>query len=241
MQIKDVYLMKVNNQIEDFNQNGYVLVNPNKQSSIFNGIESESTFKKQWGVLEKDPYLDNANYRSRRYSEFTYTKDKITEVDSPDFLQTEEINSYNGGVVRKFSKIDTKEDSRPLKNLMDFYMDNFFSKEITHSKQCRVGVHQIRVSGEDSAGVKPAPEGVHSDGHDFVAIHVIERENVVGGESSVHAQSGLPIFKATLKQAWDGILINDKTLKHGVSDVMKINKSTSAFRDTLILDFNFEN
>ena len=61
--------MGVQNLIDTFNQNGFVLVNPRNNVDIFNDIESEFLFKEQWEFLEIDPYLNNLDYRSRRYSE----------------------------------------------------------------------------------------------------------------------------------------------------------------------------
>ena len=97
-------------------------------------------------------------------------------------------------------------------------------------------VHMVRIIGTPYAAGQPSPEGVHQDGFDFVSIHLIGRENAVGGETHVRSADGREIVTATLEQSLDSLYINDRTLYHTTSAVSPV-EGNEAHRDVLLISY----
>ena len=99
-----------------------------------------------------------------------------------------------------------------------------------------VEVHQFRmiVRKYDSSAVQPAPEGVHQDGFDKIAITSINRTNIQGGAVEVfRSKHGLPILSAILK---DGEVVNvdDRKLWHYAEGVKLINPTKEGYWDAFV-------
>ena len=54
-----------------------------------------------------------------------------------------------------------------------------------------VEAHQFRIDTTDGIG-RPTPEGAHRDGVDFVAVVLVAREGIKGGETRVFEADGKP-------------------------------------------------
>ena len=84
------------------------------------------------------------------------------------------------------------------------------------SMHWHIQVHQIRIEVTPDTIVVPVPEGLHRDGHEFLAIHLVSRFGVVGGESVVCDSTEGEIARRTLDKPLDTLLINDKAVFHDV-------------------------
>jgi hypothetical protein len=101
-----------------------------------------------------------------------------------------------------------------------------------------VGVHLIAVLPEGARQGDPAPEGVHRDGHDFLVIHLIDRANVRGAESTVYGERREVLGRGTLRDALDTQYVYDSRVLHGVSPALAADPGRPARRCILIFDFN---
>lgn len=102
----------------------------------------------------------------------------MIDLDKHDFVQTSDINRFQGDVVRQFSPIEkstlNSEGFREMCQLFAVKNDLRDGQEIE--------VHQIRITAiYDETQV--APEGVHQDGFDHIAIVGVGRNNIEGGIS----------------------------------------------------------
>ncbi|MFE2050901.1 2OG-Fe dioxygenase family protein [Streptomyces sp. NPDC059459] len=100
----------------------------------------------------------------------------------------------------------------------------------------RVGVHLVRVVARVGADGLPTPEGRHRDGHSFVGLHLMGREGVTGGVSTIHPDDGSAKVTTTLLQPLDSVFFDDNMITHEVSPVVP--EGASGVRDMLQIDFN---
>ena len=100
-----------------------------------------------------------------------------------------------------------------------------------------IGIHMIRVfTTTDKIGL-PAPEGAHQDGHDFVAQHLIKKQNIDGGYTVVFDLDEKPINAALLKDDLDTIYVGDRLVKHFATPLIPKEGWYEGHRDMLLIDF----
>ncbi|MEU9855174.1 2OG-Fe dioxygenase family protein [Streptomyces sp. NPDC047974] len=194
-------------------------------------------FIRSWADLPVDAYLpDGATFRQRRYGRFRLANDQLVPTDSAVFEQSAEVNSLFGGVERRFEPLaDTVASSDVLRRIVLAFLDNL-PGEIDRAT-AGVGVHQIRIiAGRDESSM-PAPEGIHEDGHHFVAQVLINREDVAGGESQLYDRDKQPIFRTTLLEPFESIVIDDRRVFHGVSAITPAEGAERGIRDMMLIDF----
>jgi hypothetical protein len=86
----------------------------------------------------------------------------------------------------------------------------------------RVVFHQVRTVARPGAPGAVVPEGIHQDGADYVvSALVLEREGVVGGESTVYGPDRRTPYLRTVLQPGQGLFHADggSPLWHGVSPI----------------------
>jgi hypothetical protein len=95
-----------------------------------------------------------------------------------------------------------------------------------------VEMHQFRI--DTAAGIgRPTPEGAHRDGVDYVAVVLIDRIHVRGGESRVFEAEGPAGIRFTLLEPGSAILLDDARVIHETTPLQP--DGASGHRDTLVL------
>jgi hypothetical protein len=97
-----------------------------------------------------------------------------------------------------------------------------------------VEAHQFRIDTADGIG-RPTPEGAHRDGVDYVAVFLVNRIDIKGGETRIFEASGSGGLRFTLMQPWSLLLMNDERMIHESTPIQPI--GSYGFRDTLVLTF----
>ncbi|MEU2505256.1 2OG-Fe dioxygenase family protein [Streptomyces sp. NPDC007863] len=194
-------------------------------------------FIRSWADLPVDAYLpDGATFRQRRYGRFRLANDQLAPTDSAVFEQSAEVNALFGGVERRFEPLaDAVASSEVLRRIVLAFLDNL-PGEIDRAT-AGVGVHQIRITAGRDESSMPAPEGIHEDGHHFVAQVLINREDVAGGESQLYDRDKQPLFRTTLLQPFESIVIDDRRVFHGVSAITPADGAEQGIRDMMLIDF----
>jgi hypothetical protein len=102
-----------------------------------------------------------------------------------------------------------------------------------------VGLHLIRVLADSGRGVAPAPEGRHSDGHAWIAMHLIGRHDCTGGTSSVYRPGeDVPFLVTTMQEPLDTVIVDDRRVEHEVSPIRAA--GPGGRRDILLVDIDFD-
>ncbi len=190
-----------------------------------------------------DQYMpDGGQYRFRRFGRFIYDFDKahLTRRTHAAFFQSREMNSFVGGVAREFPPLqDSTAENPALIRLLNFDLDIVRGlKGERTSNLCELQVHQIRISPPTAAPVCPTPEGMHSDGHDFLIMHLIQRYNVEGAESLLMQDTG-EVERHTLENPLETIVVDDRRVQHSVTMMRRAEDKQPALRDMLLIDINW--
>ena len=234
------------NSFESLKSQGYVIlqgqgIKNGSWSEILNNQQTNfKEFHKSWDNLPADNFLsDGGHYRFRRYSVFKYSEEGWLELlpHEPHFQSTYR-NNMNGGIHREYEAFEKKTIENPLlKQLVKFVVESVssFSK-----KEWRIQAHQFRIQAKVDEAGQPTPEGIHRDGADFILIMLLNRKNIVGGVNHIYDDAKRLVFGGILETAGDAVLLDDRKVWHGVSEVYPEKKREPAHRDVLVLTFHNE-
>jgi hypothetical protein len=199
-------------------------------------------FSQDWSRLEMDDFMnDGGKYRTRRFGRLHYQPelDRLTPYTggAAAFFQSSAVNKLNGGVQRIFAPVSTSSLNHPV--LTDLIRFHFNQLPITDKSQAwNIFVHQIRITADGTTLGLPTPEGIHQDGHFYVAQILINRTNITGAVSNIYDKHRNVILDTTFTHPLDSILVDDKKVWHGVSPALPANHSCAGTRDMLLIDFN---
>ncbi|MDE2371429.1 MAG: 2OG-Fe dioxygenase family protein, partial [Burkholderiales bacterium] len=99
-----------------------------------------------------------------------------------------------------------------------------------------VEAHAFRIDTEGGIG-RPTPEGAHRDGVDLVAVLLVDRHNVRGGETRVFDAAGPQGVRFTLAEPWSALLLDDARVIHETTPIQPVQAQQPAWRDTLVLTY----
>ncbi len=196
-------------------------------------------FHESWNDLPPDNFLsDGGHYRFRRYSVFNWSmeQNEIDLLPHEAHYQSTYRNNMNGGIYREFEPFKKSTIESPLlKSIIQYATQNI---SYSDEKQWRIQAHQFRiVANVDEAGL-PTPEGVHRDDADFILSMVLGRENITGGVSHIYDDAKRLVFGGILSEAGDAVIVDDRQVWHGVSEVYPMDDSRKGHRDVLVLTFH---
>jgi hypothetical protein len=101
-----------------------------------------------------------------------------------------------------------------------------------------VEAHQFRIDTTDGIG-RPTPEGAHRDGVDFVAVILIGRHQIKGGETRIFEAQGPNGKRFTLTEPWTMLLLDDATVIHESTPIQPWGEH--GHRDTLVITYRAGN
>lgn len=199
--------------------------------------------QEDWSNLDTDRYMAGGRrYRLRRFGRFWFKPATSELLRLPHGLvfQTRYVNNFAGGIHRDFAPLHDATFTNPfLHTLIRFDFSCFtVQDERMLDDSWEVWVHQIRIETADPVIVQPAPEGIHHDGHDFIAMHLVKRDNVQGAESYLYDNDEKPIHDCMLRDPLDTIYADDHRVMHAVGGMSAADPARPARRDILIIDFD---
>jgi hypothetical protein len=92
----------------------------------------------------------------------------------------------------------------------------------------------FRIDTTDGIG-RPTPEGAHRDGVDLVAVFLVQRHAVKGGETRVFDVRGPQGVRFTLTEPWSVLLLDDARVIHESTPIQPLDAERAAHRDTLVV------
>ena len=95
-----------------------------------------------------------------------------------------------------------------------------------------VEAHQFRIDTTDGIG-RPTPEGAHRDGVDLVAVFLVDRQGIKGGETRVFEADGPNGQRFTLSEPWSVLLLDDARVIHESTPIQPV--AQGGHRDTLVV------
>ena len=94
--------------------------------------------------------------------------------------------------------------------------------------------HEFRIDTADGIG-RPTPEGAHRDGVDLVAVFLVQRHQVLGGETRVFDLNTPLGQRFTLQQPWSVLLMDDARVIHESTAIRALHPHPAGLRDTLVV------
>jgi len=187
-----------------------------------------------WDDLPADAYLkDGGRYRRRRHSSFIVDGQSVTQSPHRAHWQPLAYNALHGGMERWFEPMHPQVVQSPawpklLRALAQV------SSDLRGRQPWYVEAHQFRIDTEGGIG-RPTPEGAHRDGVDLVAVFLVNREGIKGGETRVFQADGPAGQRFTLTQPWSVLLLDDARVIHETTPIQPL--AAQGHRDTLVLTY----
>ena len=188
-----------------------------------------------WDDLRRDEYLkDGGRYRSRRHSCFVVEGEALRQVPHRMHWQPVEYNALHGGMERWFEPIEPATVAQPAWAALIGALARVCSVQMP-VRRWHVEAHQFRIDTSDGLG-RPTPEGAHRDGVDFVAVLLVARHAIKGGETRVFEARGPNGQRFTLDEPWSLLLMDDARVIHESTPIQPLD-ADDGHRDTLVLTF----
>lgn len=198
-----------------------------------------STFADSWNDMPLDAHMaDGGRYRRRRYAVLNAASANSEIVLAPHqpHYQSLDYNTLNGGIARDFEAIKTSTiQSHSMQSVLKFCQTVF--SELMPNTPWHIECHQFRIEANDKALGKPTPEGVHRDGVEFVLVMMVKRQNISSGTTTMHDLEHKTLDSFTLTEPLDVAIVNDRRCMHGVTPILPIDPSQTAYRDVLVVTF----
>jgi hypothetical protein len=223
--------------VQQLAEQGFACV-PAAQIRAFSGKNSAdlSALETSWNDLPRDGYLrDGGKYRSRRHSSYIQNcaTGSLELVKHRAHWQPTDYNALHGGIERWFEPIAPQVNESAAWRTLMIEIGNVFSRRKA-VPQWFIEAHQFRIDTAEGVG-RPTPEGAHRDGVDFVAVILVQRGDVRGGESRVFEADGPNGVRFTLSEPWTTLLLDDARVIHETTPIQP--GATSGVRDTLVLTY----
>lgn len=185
-----------------------------------------------WADLPPDRYLkDGGHYRRRRHSCFVVEGAAVTPVPHRAHWQPVEYNALHGGMERWFEPVLPAVAGAPVWQHLLRALGNAASA-FRGAQPWYVEAHQFRIDTTDGIG-RPTPEGAHRDGVDLVAVFLVAREGIKGGETRVFEADGPNGQRFTLTEPWSLLLLDDARVIHESTPIQPV--AAGGWRDTLVV------
>ena len=216
-------------------EQGFVRLTPARTFALAGvGRSDWWSLARHWNDLPADPHLrDGGSYRFRRHASLRLTADgsAIAQRVERAHWQPLDYNALHGGFERWFAPVTDAALADPLLLGLILGLGRVCSECAGRSLPF-VEVHQFRI--DTAAGIgRPTPEGAHRDGVDFVAVILIDRVDVRGGESRIFEANGPAGIRFTLLDPGSAVLLDDARVIHETTPLQP--DGASGHRDTLVL------
>lgn len=178
------------------------------------------------------PHTEHADgkYRLRRYSVVAFEKGKVVDLNKNQFMQTDDINRFQGNIVRQFEPLQASIiNSEGMREMCQMFVD---SNQLADGQE--IEIHQIRISAiYDETQV--APEGVHQDGFEHIALIGMGRHNIEGGDIMLYNSfNEAPFFRKALQSGEVAMLADDK-LWHNATPIRSVIEGEEGHMDVFVL------
>ena len=214
-------------------QQGYAVVSAAHVSALAAvPLAQLQAWQPLWNALPPDNYLrDGGRYRRRRHASFVVQGEQVTQVPHRPHWQPVAYNALHGGMLRHFEPMEPALLAQPAWAQLLRWLGAVCSQR-KGAQPWYVEAHQFRIDTTDGIG-RPTPEGAHRDGVDLVAVFLVERQGVKGGETRVFDASGPNGQRFTLSEPWSVLLLDDARVIHESTPIQPL--QAYGHRDTLVL------
>lgn len=214
-------------------QQGYAVLSPCGVCELAGCAPADlQALQPSWDALPPDNYLkDGGRYRRRRHSCFVAEGASLVQAPHRAHWQPVEYNALHGGMQRWFDPMEPQVVAQPAWTRLLRAMARVAS-DLKGPRPWFIEAHQFRIDTEGGIG-RPTPEGAHRDGVDLVAVFLLARAGIKGGETRVFQSDGPAGQRFTLTEPWSVLLLDDERVVHETTPIQPV--EGVGHRDTLVL------
>ena len=216
-------------------ERGFAVLDPSGLGRIAGqAVDALAQLTPAWENLPRDEYLrDGGRYRSRRHGSFRVGAGRVEAVPHRAHWQSEDYNALHGGIERWFEPLQPQLSGAPsLRGLLLGFAALF--NAVRPAPTWFVEAHAFRIDTTGGIG-RPTPEGAHRDGVDFVAVLLVARVSIKGGETRVFDAHGPAGQRFTLHAPWSALVLDDSRVVHETTPIQPLDGD--GHRDTLVLTY----
>jgi hypothetical protein len=209
------------------------------------GVDEDAlrSLEPSWSDLPPDTHLrDRGGYRYRRHASYMLdlADGTLTRMPHRAHWQPVDYNALHGGIERWFQPVDPGLDAYPAWAALLRHLGLLFAEAAAHDAPDLwfIEAHQFRIDTANGIG-RPTPEGAHRDGVDYVAVILIHRHQVRGGETRVFPLDSPLGVRFTLVEPWTALLMDDARVIHETTPILPLDPdgARNAWRDTLVITY----
>ncbi len=214
---------------------GYAVLSPQSVCELAGcELQALEALAPAWNDLPPDAYLkDGGRYRRRRHGCFVADRGELATVPHRAHWQPVEYNALHGGMQRWFEPLQPGTVDAPAWRRLLLALARV-SSGLKGERPWYVEAHQFRIDTTDGIG-RPTPEGAHRDGVDLVAVFLVGRHHIKGGETRVFEADGPAGQRFTLSEPWSLLLLDDERVIHESTPIQPV--GAHGHRDTLVLTY----
>ena len=221
--------------VEQLRDRGYAVLRPQDTAEWAGCSLAElQALQGDWASLPPDEFLkDGGRYRNRRHASFVLEDHRIEQAPHRAHYQPVEYNALHGGMRRWFAPmLDTTVAQPGWQALVRAVAHTTRAVLAPDEARWCVEAHQFRIDTEGGIG-RPTPEGAHRDGVDLVAVLLVERHGIKGGETRIFEATGPSGQRFSLSEPWSIMLLDDARMIHETTPIQP--EGEHGWRDTLVL------
>ncbi len=221
--------------VQQLRDRGYAVLQPRDTADWLGcGLADLQALSSDWADLPPDEFLkDGGRYRRRRHSCFIVEGAAVSQTPHRAHWQPVEYNALHGGMERWFAPMRDATVAAPVwGRLMRSVAALAQAALATRPERWFIEAHQFRIDTAGGIG-RPTPEGAHRDGVDLVAVFLVGREGVKGGETRIFEAAGPNGQRFTLSEPWSVMLLDDARMIHETTPIQP--EGEGGWRDTLVL------
>ncbi len=229
--------------VQGLSQDGLSLLQPTELLAALSldGADWKMLWPKladSWNRLPPDLHLrDGGHYRKRRHACFVqnFSTQTLQPVPHRAHWQPVDYNALHGGFERWFDPVEPDIAHDPLWISLLTSLGHLFCK-VKPVSEWFIEAHQFRIDTAGGVG-RPTPEGAHRDGVDFVAVILVGRSGVKGGETRVFDAHGPHGLRFVMHHPMTALLLDDERVIHETTPILPAGASEDGYRDTLVLTY----
>lgn len=224
------------------NDSGFIRLDASRTLRLL-GDEAEASwdgFASSWDDLGTDRYMaDGGRYRRRRHAAFLHGDGQWMRKPHQPHYQSRDYNPLNGDVQRWFEPVLPATAEHPVTRAIFDLCLSVISQtaDAPPDRPWHIEYHQFRIETTPDHVGRPTPEGLHRDGVDWVFVMLLCRQNVREGMTEIGSPDGTRLGRFLLQKPGDAVLLDDRRILHGVTEIHAVDTSRPAYRDVLVVTF----
>ena len=218
---------------ESLRTEGYAVLSPASVAQLAKvDLASLAALAASWNDLPPDHYLkDGGRYRRRRHASYRLAGTQVQAVPHRAHWQPLSYNALHGGMQRWFEPVsDAVQSADAWHALMRWLAET--ASQVQGAQPWFAEAHQFRIDTTDGIG-RPTPEGAHRDGVHWVAVFLVGRHGIKGGETRVFDVDSPRGQRFTLSEPWSLLLLDDQRVIHETTPIQPV--EGQGWRDTLVV------